>query len=300
MSEAQKVIDIALNEVGYKEKASNKDLNSKTSNAGKNNYTKYARDLDALGNFYNGKKNGYDWCDVFVDWCFVQAFGKQRAMQLLNQPEKSTGAGCGFSMNFYKSKGQLYSRPQKGDQIFFTDGSSICHTGLVYDVDNSKVYTVEGNTRAGSTGNYNEVCKKSYPLNANYIAGYGRPKYSASEKKEEVKQQTTTSNNKTVLEWQKIMNKTYSCAIEEDNKYENYSKKCANKYYLYLRTPMIYNNHVKFIQKRLIEKGFSCGKYADNGYFGGDTRSAVIAFQKANGLTVDGFVGAETTELLLK
>ena len=72
---ADDVIKIALDEVGYLEKESNKSLDSNTANAGDENYTKYARDLDKISDFYNGKKNGYAWCDVFVDWCFVQAFG---------------------------------------------------------------------------------------------------------------------------------------------------------------------------------------------------------------------------------
>lgn len=178
MSEKDKVINIALDEVGYVEKASNSNLDSKTANSGSGNYTKYARDLDNI-NFYNGPKNGYAWCDVFVDWCFYKAFGKERALELLCQPEKSTGAGCGYSMNFYKNKGQFYNSPKAGDQIFFTDGSSIYHTGLVYKVDNSRVYTVEGNTSNVNyvDGNGGKVCKKSYPLGASYIRGYGRPKY---------------------------------------------------------------------------------------------------------------------------
>ena len=161
MNEALKVINIALNEVEYMEKSSNSQLDNKTANAGRNNYTKYARDLDNITGFYNGKKNGYDWCDVFVDWCFVEAFGKERAMELLNQPEKSTGAGCGFSMNFYKQINQFFKEPKKGDQIFFTDGFSIYHTGLVYDVDHSRVYTIEGNTKPVNevVGNGGQVCK---------------------------------------------------------------------------------------------------------------------------------------------
>ena len=73
----------------------------------------------------------------------------------------------------------FFDKPKKGDQIFFTDGSSIYHTGLVYDVDNLRVYTVEGNTKPVNevVGNGVQVCKKSYPLGASYIAGYGRPKY---------------------------------------------------------------------------------------------------------------------------
>ena len=38
-----KVVELALNEVGYREKASNAQLDSKTANAGHNNFTKYAR-----------------------------------------------------------------------------------------------------------------------------------------------------------------------------------------------------------------------------------------------------------------
>lgn len=175
MNYVEKVINIAKAEVGYIEKASNKDLDSKTANAGSKNYTKYARDLDALGNFYNGKKNGYDWCDVFVDWCFVKAYGVEEAKKLLCQPNKSLGAGCKYSMQYYEKKGQLKTEPAIGDQIFFknTSTGSITHTGIVSDVDKTYVYTVEGN----ATTNSNKVAQFRYKKNANYIAGYGRPAY---------------------------------------------------------------------------------------------------------------------------
>lgn len=165
-----KVIEIALAEVGYKGKKSNSQLDNKTANtSGK--YNKYARDLDNIAGFYNGKKNSYDWCDIFVDWCFVQAFGVDKALELLCQPKKSTGAGCSFSMNFYKKKGRLFNAPQVGDQIFFGKSGDIYHTGLVYKVENGRVYTIEGNS-----GN-SEVAKWDYPIGADYIAGYGRPAY---------------------------------------------------------------------------------------------------------------------------
>lgn len=182
----QKVIDIALAEEGYLEKASNKDLDSKTGNAGKKNYTKYARDMDAIPGFYNGRKQGVAWCDVFVDWCFVQAYGVDDGRALLCQPTKSCGAGCKYSRQYYKAKGRLFESPEPGDQIFFypadgIGGSAISHTGLVYKVDNSYVYTVEGNTStaSGVVANGGGVAKKKYKLNYNRIAGYGRPNYSA-------------------------------------------------------------------------------------------------------------------------
>ena len=165
-----KVIEIALAEVGYKGKKSNSQLDNKTANiSGK--YNKYARDLDNISGFYNGKKNGYDWCDIFVDWCFVQAYGVDKALELLCQPKKSTGAGCSFSMNFYKQKGRLFNTPQVGDQIFFGKAGDIYHTGLVYKIENGRVYTIEGNS-----GN-SEVAKWDYPIGADYIAGYGRTAY---------------------------------------------------------------------------------------------------------------------------
>ena len=52
-------IQVALEEVGYLEKGSNKDLGSKTGNAGMNNYTKYSE-------WYG--MNGVYWCQIFVSW----------------------------------------------------------------------------------------------------------------------------------------------------------------------------------------------------------------------------------------
>lgn len=160
MTAQQKVINLAYQQVGYVEQKTNK--------------TKYAADLDALGDIYNGKKNGYDWCDVFVDWLFITAFGKTVGMKLLTQPYKGTGAGVRFSAQFYKDKGQFHTSPAVGDQIFFISGSTWTHTGIVVAVKDGMVYTVEGN--AGS--NADRVVECRYPVGASYIGGYGRPDWS--------------------------------------------------------------------------------------------------------------------------
>ena len=109
---------------------------------------------------------------MFVDWCFVTAFGYENALRLLCQPERSCGAGCTWSAKYYKQKGQFFtSNPQVGDQIFFGTSIDNCtHTGLVEKVDSSKVYTIEGNTS-------NKCARRSYALNSAKIVGYGRPKY---------------------------------------------------------------------------------------------------------------------------
>ena len=170
---ASKVIAVAASQIGYKEKASNASLDNPTANAGSANYTKYARDFDQkFPKWYNGKKNGYAWCDMFVDWCFLSAYGYENALRLLCQPERSAGAGCTYSLRYYKNKGQFHTgTPKVGDQIFF--GTSIdnsTHTGIVEKVEGGKVYTIEGNTS-------DQVARRSYALSNSRILGYGRPAY---------------------------------------------------------------------------------------------------------------------------
>ena len=171
--DVSKVLAVAVAEIGYKEKASNSQLDDKTANAGSANYTKYARDFDKkYPNWYNGKKNGFAWCDMFVDWCFLTAYGYENALRLLCQPEKSAGAGCTYSLRYFKKKGQFHtSGPKPGDQIFFgTSLDNATHTGIVEKVTSSKVHTIEGNTS-------NQVARRSYALSNSRILGYGRPAY---------------------------------------------------------------------------------------------------------------------------
>lgn len=177
----EKVIAVALSYEGYLEKKSNAQLDDFKANAGSANFTKFARDLDAIPNFYNGKKNGFPWCDVFVDWLFVHTFGVENAKKLLCQPDKSLGAGCGYSARYYDAKGQFHKQnPKPGDQIFFLDSAGdVAHTGLVYKVDNLYVYTIEGNTSStsGVVANGGGVWRKQYAIAYNRIYGYGRPDY---------------------------------------------------------------------------------------------------------------------------
>lgn len=181
MTPIEKLINTAKQELGYLEKRTNSQLDDKTANAGLNNWTKYARDLDNLG-VYDGKKNGYAWCDMWFDWCMIQTFGLEQAMQMTYQPMKGWGAGCTASAMYYKRNNSFYKTPQIGDQIFFTkdNGKNMYHTGLVVGFDANRVYTIEGNTSSdkGVVENGGSVNSKSYPINYNKIGGYGRPNYS--------------------------------------------------------------------------------------------------------------------------
>ncbi len=169
---ASAVIAIAKQEVGYKEKASNSQLDSKTANAGHANWNKYAAFIDSTyPDFYNGKKNGYNWCDIFVDYCFLKAFGREDAQRLLCQPSHSAGAGCTASYGYYKLAGRACRSPTVGAQIFYTkDGKSSYHTGIVVKVENGLITTIEGNAQDG-------VMYKTVSAKSGLILGYGVPDY---------------------------------------------------------------------------------------------------------------------------
>lgn len=190
LTAVERVINTAKGEVGYLEKASNSQLDSDTANAGRNNWTKYARDLDRLG-VYNFPKNGYAWCDMFVDWCFVTTFGVELAWKMTNQPMKGCGAGCTYSAQYYRNMGRFHkTNPQPGDQIFFSEdgGATSYHTGLVVAVDSKRVYTIEGNTSSdpGVVENGGSVNEKSYSLSYAKIGGYGTPDYSLVEEEDDM------------------------------------------------------------------------------------------------------------------
>jgi hypothetical protein len=176
----ERLIELAEAEVGYLEKKSNSQLDDKTANAGYGNYTKYARDLYKAG--YYGFTNPYAWCDAFVDWLMYNLCDKdmKKAIHVTCQSGDGT-ALCSSSMAGFKRAGRFYKSPQPGDQIFFyeSDLVGIAHTGMVYKVDSSRVYTIEGNTSgySGVVANGGCVAKKSYSLSYNRIAGYGRPRF---------------------------------------------------------------------------------------------------------------------------
>ena len=110
-----------------------------------------------------GFSSRVEWCACFVSWCYAQVG--------LSEPRFS---GCtSGGMAWFQSHGQWgdrnYADIAPGDAIFFDwDGSGNAdHVGIVVGVDETRVYTVEGNS-GGDACNY-----KSYPRGSSVIRGYG-------------------------------------------------------------------------------------------------------------------------------
>ena len=182
MNAVDRLIAVAEGELGYLEKKSNKDLDDKTANAGNSNYTKYNRDMKS----WAGSAGLSDqWCQNFVDWCFVTAFGVDVAKKLLGKFTNYTPTGS----DQFKKRGAYIKRgkgkPKRGDVIYFYSKAKgrIGHVGIVTKVSDSTVYTIEGNTDGSSAlvTNGGMVKRKSYSLKSTYVDGYGSVDYSVIE-----------------------------------------------------------------------------------------------------------------------
>lgn len=260
MTAADRLIAVAEGEIGYLEKKSNKNLDSKTANAGSGNYTKYNRDMRAWA-----KSAGINnqWCQNFVDWCFVVAFGKEDAKKLIYVFTNYTPTGS----NAFKKRGRYIKRgqgkPKRGDVIYFYSKPKgrIGHVGIVYKVSGNTVYTIEGNTSGASSliTNGGGVRKKSYSMSSTYIDGYGSVDYAA----------LGTSGDEGIAPTDALKNGDEGA-------------------------------DVKAMQEGLIRLGFDCGRWGADGDFGDCTELALRDFQKRFGLPVTGVYGKEDRAMMDK
>jgi|GEM_PF-893026 len=140
---AERVLAVALAEVGYKE--------------GEGNNSKYGK--------WNGR-NYIAWCGSFVSWCAHQAGVPTTSI-------KSYSNNCMAEVKWFKSekrwKDSSY-KPMPGDIIFIDTNYKYEHTGLVVKCEDDIIYTVEGNSE-------NMIREKQYSVDDIRIIGYGIPNY---------------------------------------------------------------------------------------------------------------------------
>ena len=149
---------------GYLEKKSNAYLDDFKKNAGYNNYTKFARDVNSWG---QPGCQAQPWCAEYQFWKLVKVLGITKALKIM-------GGGfynCQSITRHAKANGTWHSTPKDGALIIFRNGS---HVGSVRSFDFSKVHTNEGNTSsaAGVVANGGAVRNKSYAISDPAIDGY--------------------------------------------------------------------------------------------------------------------------------
>ena len=162
----QKTYNLMMAETDYLEKASNAYLDSKSANAGYNNYTKYSRDVNNMGLM---GCQGQPWCSTYQFWICCQIFGKEKALDIMGKGFYN----CNSVKTHAKAKGTWSTTPVIGALVIFRNGA---HIGRVTNL-NDYICTNEGNTSASSSSNNLEanggcVANKKYTRSYGSIDGY--------------------------------------------------------------------------------------------------------------------------------
>ena len=246
--------------LGYYEKATSeyattRDKSAFEKNKGANNWT-YAGHICGI----NGPAAA--WCAMQVSLALYEACGNDKtvAKQVMHGVWPYANCGQLYDAAPASSKGRRGSwTPKPGDVIVFQQNGVRTHTGMVYAVDGTCVYTMEGNSS-------NMCRKRSYKLTDTYIYGYVRPNYAASGDEPEPAAPVPVE--------------PYGKVVFADVGLHELSKGCAGA-------------EVKTIQRIIFARGIDRSLVVD-GEFGPKTQAGVKALQKQLGLVQDGVVGKDT------
>lgn len=180
------------NQVGYLEKCSNANLDSKTGNAGYGNYTKYSRDVNNMGLM---GCQGQPWCATYQFWICAKIFGKAKALEIMGNGFYN----CNSVKAHAKAKGTWHSTPKLGALVIFRNGA---HIGRVIRTANGRIYTNEGNTSSGGLNHVEAnggcVAEKTYTIGNSQIDGYVWIDYGEVEDKPEEPWKATGTATSTV------------------------------------------------------------------------------------------------------
>ena len=106
-----------------------------------------------------------------------------------------------------------------------------------------------------------------------------------------------TNNSEIVKSLQKALNKDYNCGLDVDGIIGPLTTKAVNN-------NMVRNFTVgefaKWVQERLIAKGYSLNEFGVDGRYGNESEKKVKEFQANCGIDVDGIVGINTVNRLIR
>lgn len=161
MATVNEFVTTAQHQIGYKESGTN--------------ITKYSEDFDTkYWQFFNTKKQGAEWCSIFVHWCAVKTIGKDKTLKFFGEtPKTNAAAGVGYFWYYLKAKGYKSSaaKAKMGDIIFFKNTKGISHVGIVEKADSKNIISIEGNKS-------NSVKRCTHSKTASTIYGVMSPTWS--------------------------------------------------------------------------------------------------------------------------
>ena len=220
-----------------------------------------------IGNCYLDYREGRNNDNIFGDWYGIPnqpwcamfvSYCMNKAGVLPNVVKKF--ASCSIGWNWFKSKGQTRNRGYipQKGDIIFFDWNPEKGDGIDHV---GIVNNVNGEYIYTLEGNHDDqVNIYKYHINDARIYGYAVPDYTGEE-------------------------------IIENNPSESYTNK-----------PLVYKGKtgetVKYIQNKLINKGYFLGRTGADGIFGFQTEKAVRQFQIDSNLSADGIIGPLTWEKL--
>lgn len=220
-----------------------------------------------IGNCFLGYREGRNNDNIFGDWYGIPnqpwcamfvSYCMNKAGVLPNVVQKF--ASCSSGWNWFRSKGQTRNRGYipQKGDIIFFDWEPEKGDGIDHV---GIVNNVNGEYIYALEGNHDDqVNIYKYHINDARIYGYAVPDYTGEE-------------------------------VIENNPSESYTNK-----------PLVYKGKtgetVKYIQNKLINKGYFLGRTGADGIFGFQTEKAVRQFQIDNSLSADGIIGPLTWEKL--
>ena len=113
--------------------------------------------------------NGLAWCGYFIDWILPRAGVKGTPKQI----------GTVLGAHKMKEIGRwVTDKPQPGDLVYMGWGAKgeIQHIGIVCEVADKFIVTIEGNTSDKDQANGGMVMAKVRQLD-DHVIGFARPKY---------------------------------------------------------------------------------------------------------------------------